>query len=272
MKLGVSNLAWPAAETDAALNILAAEGAAGVEAAPTRIADWDSLTPARLRDYRAACAARGLAISSLQAIFYGCRGLALLGPASDFAAMADHMRRVAEIAETLGASVAVFGAPGCRLRGAMPVAEANALAAERLRVLGDIAAPAGLTIGMEPVPARYGADFLNHAAEVVALAQACGHPAIGTHLDTACVTLAGDDPAAAIRLANGGIVHYHAAEPDLAGFETPHCDHAAAGSALRAVGYDKWLVIEMREVPSQSPIQLRSALRFVLKTYIRQDT
>ncbi len=250
----MSNLAWAPADTPAALDRLAALGVQGIEAAPTRIAGWEDLTEGAMVDYRRRATAADLQIPSLQALFFGRPGDQLLGDAAAFGTMAEHTRRVAAIAGTLGAEVAVFGAPRNRLRGALPAAEAEALAAARLRVLGDIAQAAGVVLALEPVPACYGADFLLHAADVRRLVCRCGHPGIRTHLDSACVTLAGDGLADEIAATGSGgdgdgLAHYHIAEPGLGPFDAPSCPHAAAGGALRQVGYTGWLVIEMREQP-----------------------
>ncbi len=247
-RLGVSNLAWPARAEEAALALLAARGAQGVEVAPTRIAPWDEITPRRLSAFRQGCARAGLSVSSLQAIFYLRPEASLLGDAAGFKAMAEHLRRVAGIAQALGASVAVFGAPKSRLRGALSPADAMARGAERLCRLGDLAAAGDLTLAIEPVPALYGADFLQHAADVVEIVRRTGHPRVRVHLDTACVELGGDDVAAAIRDAAPLLAHYHVAEPQLGPFAAPVGCHAAAGAALDAIGYAGWVVIEMREV------------------------
>ena len=247
-KLGVSNLAWPARAEAAALALLAARGVRGVEVAPTRIAPWEELTPARLSGFRVSCAQAGLSVSSLQAIFYLKPEASLLGDAAGFSAMCEHMRVVAGIADALGAGVAVFGAPRSRLRGTLAPLDAILLGAERLRRLGELAATGGLVLGIEPVPASYGADFLNHARDVVQIVGLADHPCVRVHLDTACVTLAGDDPAEAIRDAAPLLAHYHVAEPQLGPFAAPLCDHASAGAALDAIDYAGWVVIEMREL------------------------
>lgn len=249
MKLGVSNLAWPDGEEERALALLAARGAAGVEVAPTRIAPWEDLTAARLGAFRGRCAASGLAVSSLQAIFFQRPEASLLGEAPGFEAMAEHVRRVAGIAQALGAQRAVFGAPKNRLRGTLAADAAMRLAVERLRRLGDIATLGGLILGIEPVPPAYGADFLNRACEVIELVQLTDHPAIRVHLDTACVGMARDDIAEAIAAAGSLLAHFHIAEPQLGPFEAPVCSHPAASAALRATGYKGWAVIEMRETP-----------------------
>lgn len=265
-RLGVSNLAWAPGETAAALGLLARLGAEGVEAAPTRIADWDRLDAAAARSYRAEVEDAGLRVCSLQAILFGRPDVQLLADATAFEALAEHMRQVAEVAEALGAGVAVLGAPRNRTRGALPPAAAEALAAERLRVLGGIAAPAGLVIGLEPVPARYGADFMVRAAEVRRVVAAADHPAVRTHLDCACVSLGGDDIGTEVAATGAGLAHYHAAEPDIGPFDAPAPMHGEAAAALDGIGYGGWVVVEMREQPSGLQAVER-AVRFAAQTY-----
>lgn len=248
IRLGVSNLAWPARAEARALALLAGSGVLGVEVAPTRIAPWDEITPRRLASFGQACTRAGLSVSSLQAIFYGRPDALLLGDEEGFEVMCEHVRHVAAIAHGLGAGVAVFGAPKNRLRGDLEPADAMEIGAERLHRLGDIAAEGNLVLAMEPVPPVYGADFLNHADEVVRIVRMTRHPFVCAHLDTACVSLSGDDVAEAIREASPMLAHYHMAEPQLGPFDAPVCDHARAGAALREVGYAGWVVIEMREV------------------------
>ena len=268
-RIGVSNLAWPASAEPAMLDLLAARGAKGVEVAPTRIAPWEALTDAALAGFRRRCADAGLSVSSLQAIFYQKPGAALLGEAPEFDAMKEHVRHVAGIAHALGARMAVFGAPKSRLRGPLAPTRAMQLGAERLRALGDLAAAGGLTLCMEPVPSLYGADFLNHAAEVVEIVARADHARVRAHLDTACVTLAGDDVAEAIAAAAPVLAHYHMAELQLGTFAAPACDHARAGAALNAVDYSGWVVIEMREIAGaeEAMAAIGEAITFARRHY-----
>ncbi len=267
-RIGVSNLAWPATSELAMLDLLAAHGAQGVEVAPTRIAPWEDLTDTHLADFRRRCAEAGMSVSSLQAIFYARPEASLLGDARQFGAMQEHVRRVAGIAHALGTGVAVFGAPKSRLRGMLAPADAMQRGAERLRALGDAAAAGGLTLCMEPVPTIYGADFLNHAAEIVEIVALTDHAHVRVHLDTACVTLAGDNVAEAITAASPLLAHYHMAEPQLGPFAAPVCDHASAGAALDAVGYSGWVVIEMREIAGdREGAAITAAIDFARRHY-----
>ena len=265
-RIGISNLAWPPDQAAQALVLLQSLGVAGVEVAPTRIADWGDLKDPILHAYRRSIESAGLVICSLQAILFGRPELQLLSDDFSFSPMVEHLRRVGHIAQALGAGVAVFGAPHNRLRGSLPPREAEDLAAERLRVLGEVAMAAGLTLGIEPIPAQYGADFLLRAEDVRRVVAMVSHDGVGVHLDSACVGLGGDDLAAEIATTGGGLKHYHVAEPNLGAFEAPWCGHAGAARALERQGYSGWKVIEMREQPSALDA-IRTAVAFAKDCY-----
>lgn len=267
MQLAVSNLAWSADCEDEALELVAEAGFRGIEVAPTKIADWSSLDTGKLETYRRKCEVLGLQVSSLQAIFFNCPGAQLLGDDEGFDEMLSQTRRVADIASILGAGVAVYGAPNSRRRGTLSVDEANRIAVDRLRKLGDITGPKGLTLGMEPVPTYYGADFATDVDQMAKLVEVCDHPAIGLHLDCACIQLAGTDAVHAVSVYGGRAVHYHAAEPDLRSFAAPECDHAAIARSLASSGYDRWISIEMRQQDGNGLAALRGALSFVHQAY-----
>jgi len=167
----------------------------------------------------------------------------------------------------LGAEVAVYGAPGTRNPSNLEPEAARALAAQRLQVLGDIAGANGITVGIEPVPPTYGGDFLSVANDVIEFVRELDHPAVRAHLDTGCAALGGDDIGAAIRTGYPWLRHFHAAEPQLAGFSRPRADHSAASAALREVRYPYWVAIEMREQPRDPLGALATAIQFVRATY-----
>lgn len=265
-RLGVSNLAWLPDQAPAALGMIARLGADGVEVAPTRVAPWGSLDASAVAEYRRHVEGEGMVVCSLQAILFGRDSLQLLAGEPAFQALAEHMRHVAEVAHGLGAGVAVLGAPRNRIRGALGIAEAEALAARRLRVLGDIVADAGLAIGLEPVPAEYGADFMLRAVDVRRVVALCGHPAVRTHLDCACVMLGGDAIEDEIAATGPSLAHYHIAEPGLGPFDRPACAHGEAAAALGAIAYQGWRVIEMREQPS-GLAAVAAAVGFARHTY-----
>jgi sugar phosphate isomerase/epimerase len=267
MRLSVSNLAWGAEQHGEALALLGRMGVQGIEVAPTKISQWAELTPQRLRSYRSEIEAAGLRVSSLQAIFYGVPGAALLKDPAAFQVMADHMRQVADIGAILDAKVAVYGAPNTRLPGDLSPDAARGLAVQRFGVLGDIAEACGLTIGVEPVPRAYGGEFLTSAFDVIELVREVDHPCVRLHLDTGCVLLAGDDIGDAIREGSAWLGHFHIAEPQLGNFSMPRAKHAEAARALRQCGYAQWIAIEMQVQPIAAIEALSTAIEYAMATY-----
>jgi sugar phosphate isomerase/epimerase len=267
MRLAVSNLAWPADQENLALALLARLGVQGVEVAPTRLAAWDALPASLLTHYRARLEGDGLVVSSLQAILFGRTDLQLLGEGAAFNGLLEHIRRVAEIATTLGAGVLVFGSPRNRLTGGLLTSEAWCLARDRLRLLGEIAASTGVIIGIEPVPAAYGGEFLGSWRNVLQMVEEVDHVGIRVHLDTACVALGGDAIGVAIHCCHAWLAHFHASQPQLADFSDPAPNHAEAAEALRDIAYGRWLSIEMREQSDAPMAAISTAARFIRDAY-----
>ena len=268
MKLSLSNLALPAGTTTAELAGLVALGARGVEVAPTRIAPWDELDAPRLAAYRGQLASAGLAVSSLQALLFGTSGLHLLQDEAAFVAMGEHLRRVAAIGAELGAGIGVFGSPRNRLRGDLAADAAWDLGRERLRRLAEwVHGEAGFALGLEPVPAAYGGDYLGSYQEVVQMVRDVDHPGLRVHLDTGCVLLGGGDIGAAVAAAGDLLGHFHIAEPQLGRFTTPSAEHGKAAAALHTAGYAGWRAIEMLQQDPDPMDAVREALAFAVRQY-----
>lgn len=265
MKLAISNLAWGLTDQDKILSMLSSLGVSGIEVAPTKIASWESITSSMLADFRSHLSDNNLCVSSLQAIFFGKPDAQLLASAEVFALMCEHIDKLADIAAELGGEVAVFGAPKNRIRGDLSPEVAFELAVERFRKLGDIC-QGRMKIGIEPVPAFYGSDFIQTAAEDLAVVQAIDHPAIGLHLDTGCVFLAGDAIDTAIHNGAKQLIHFHVAEPELASFVSPQAHHESAAKALHTINYDQWISIEMKET-SNAVESVIGAVNFTKKIY-----
>jgi len=267
MRLSLSNLAWPAERESEAFRLLSDLGVTGVEVAPTRLGPWESLTRPVLADYRSRIEAHGLRVSSLQAILFGRNGLQLLQDQEAFDAMAEHMRVVGGVAETLGARAMVFGSPRNRDAGALSAEQAWDIGRERWRILGRIAHDSGAVIGIEPVPAFYGGAYLAAWRDVLRMVRDVDHPGVAVHLDTGCVRLGGDSIAEAVRAAAPWLAHFHLAERDLGPFDAPEMEHAAAARALAEAGYGHWLAIEMREQPGDPLAAVATAVAFAKETY-----
>ena len=245
MRLAISNLSFPKEVRLEAYALIKQLGAQGVEIAPTRIADWERLSPEACAQEAAILADFGLEASSLQAIFFGKPELQLLGAEREFLPMLEHTKRILEFSAALGCTVAVFGAPKNRLRGNLGAHEAFELAVERFSRVAEVCAGSKFILGIEPVPIDYGGDFLLDSVTAIRLVKTVGSRNIRLHLDTGCALLADEDIGSAIMDGSDILSHFHISEPKLAPFEKPQSDHLGAAKALRSASYINWLAIEM---------------------------
>jgi D-psicose/D-tagatose/L-ribulose 3-epimerase len=109
--------------------------------------------------------------------------------------------------------------------------------------LGPAVHAAGIEIAIEPLN-RFETYFLNTAAGAAQLCEDIGDPAIGILLDTFHANIEEKSIGDAVRQAAPHLKHLHTCENDRG---TPGSGHVAWQeffSAVRAIGYDRWLTIE----------------------------
>lgn len=270
MRLAVSAIAWPADADGEAAALLRAHGIDGVELAPARVCERPWEAPA---DRVAACRGfweeRGLPVVALQALLFGRGDLVLFADAGVRRKLLAHLTGILDLAAGLGATRLVFGSPKNRQRGSLGAVRAEAIAAGFFRELGRRAADRGVWLLIEPNPPAYGCDFLVDSREVIDFVNRVAVDGLGIHLDTGAMALGGESPAAIVAAAGPRWRHVHASEPGLAAVGTGGVDHAAVATALRGVGYDGIVSVEMTQGPEGSSwrSRLEAAVRVVVAAY-----
>ncbi len=249
MKLAISNIAWSREQDAAVAELLKEAGIGGIEIAPTKI--WPNplaATDAEIDEYRQFWSEREIAIVAAQALLFGKPELTIFETASTREQTIEYLAGIVRICARLGAGSLVFGSPKNRRVGTMPADEGSRIAVEFFTRLGEIAANAGTCVVMEANPPIYGADFITYAAEAIALVHRVNHPGFQLHLDTGCVTLAGDSIPATFDEAFPLLRHFHVSEPNLdAPGTSGTVDHAVFAEQLRERRYMGWVSLEMRE-------------------------
>jgi D-psicose/D-tagatose/L-ribulose 3-epimerase len=268
LRLAVSHIAWEPAEDDAVAAVLRREGATGVEVAPTKWRERPlDATAAEIAAYRRAWEDRGLRIVSLQSLLFDRPDLQLFGDARTRAALSDFLRAMIDLAAGLGAHVLVFGSPKNRIRGEMPLNDATAIAADFFRELGAHAHAQRTTLCIEANPAEYGCDFITTTEEAAELCRLVDHPGIRVNGDLGGITMANEDPVAALQSAASHLAHFHASEP-LLGPLGASADHARAAEGLASIGYEGWVSIEMRAAGGGNNIAaIERAVRLARSAY-----
>lgn len=118
--------------------------------------------------------------------------------------------------------------------------------AEALAPVCDYAAAAGIRVGIEYEPGL----LVETAAEVAEVIARVGHPALGANLDVGHAVCVGEDPLESIRLLGPRIWNVHL--EDIKGRKHHHLvpgegdiDFARVFAALRSVGYDGYVTVEL---------------------------
>lgn len=248
--LAVSNIAWDADEERAVARELGLAGVRSVEIAPTKVfADPTNVADPELNDYLDFWADHGIGIVSFQSMLFGRPDLAIFGEHDVRRATVRRLVAFLNLAGRMGVSALVFGSPRNRLLPQGASEESVwATAVEVFGELGRAARAAGTVLCIEPNPPQYGCDFVTTADAGARLVRDVDEPGFRLHLDAAGMTLAGDDVAEAIRGSRDVLRHYHVSAPDLAPIEESTVDHVSAFRALREIGFDGHVSIEMRSL------------------------
>ncbi len=255
MKLAASNIAWDPADAPAVASMLRRHGFTGVELAPTKWRERPYEAPAAdVANLRRHWSDLGLEVVALQALLFGRPELRLFGSDADRVALADVLRGAIDFAATLGAHALVFGSPKNRARGDLPMSDALRVAADFFRPLGTHARERGCALCIEPNPPAYGCDFITTTREAVELCRLVDDAGIAVNVDAGALVMNGEDPVAELSAAGSFAHHAHASAPNLAELTEPG-PHETTAAALRAIGYDRYVSLEMRQPSTISALE-----------------
>jgi sugar phosphate isomerase/epimerase len=211
---------------------------------------------------------RGIEITGMQALLFGTTGLNLFANAEIQSDMLAHLDAVCRIGGGLGATRLVFGSPKNRDRSGLSDTQAETVAVEFFRRLGDNASAHGVRVCLEPNPPCYGANFMTTSAETAAIVSRIDHPAIRMQLDTGAMAINGETPEAVIASYATLIGHVHASEPNLVTLGDGGCDHHTVGRALNATLPHQIVTIEMLAAKQEPPLQaIERALQVAIRHY-----
>ena len=227
---------------------LAAEcGYTGIEIAPFTISNFvTDITAAKREEVRREADKAGLTVVGLHWLLAKTEGFYLTTPDADVRKKtADYFAELARCCADMGGTIMVLGSPQQRnLLPGVSLDQAHAFAAEVIESFAPVLEQTGVTLALEPLAPTEG-DFMQTAAEAVALAERIGSPNVRLHLDVKA--MAGEDmPAAEIILKNGDLLaHFHANDPNLQGPGFGDEDFVPIFEALGKIDYRGWVSVEV---------------------------
>ncbi len=268
MKLAISNIAWPSSADEAVAELLIAHGVQGIEVAPPKLwAQPLTATDEQIKECRRFWNSLGIEIVAAQSLLFGRPEMTIFDDVAVRRQTFDYLVRMIDLCARLGCQSLVFGSPKNRRIGTQPRGEIWPVAVEFFAGLAEAAQRSGTCVVLEANPPQYGADFITHAADAIELVQVVNRPGLRLHLDTACMTLAGDDVTAILERGLPWLKHFHISDEELRPVGTGQVPHETIAGALRATPYKEWLSIEMRECQPFTIEGLAQAVEFAQRTY-----
>jgi sugar phosphate isomerase/epimerase len=270
MELSVSSIAWQPEEETEIAEKLQQLGVRNVELAPTKI--WDDPTKATLEQAKQVVdwwKQYDITVVAFQSMLFSRPDLKLFEDEKTRQECLQYLKDFTILAGRMGVKKMVFGSPKNRQRGDMTYNQAFAIATEFFKDIAQTAEENGVVFCVEPNAPQYNCDFVTTAKEGADLVKAVNHPGFGLHLDTACMTLAGDDLYNSITGYGELLQHLHISSPMLEQVEgRDDVKHTDATKALRDVKYNKIVSIEMRPAAiGENVNRIERAVVFAQTTY-----
>jgi len=241
-------------------------GYAGVEIAPFTLApqatpfDARNVSAERIVEVRAQAEEAGLEVVGLHWLLAKTEGFYLTSPDPTIRRhTAEYLRTLAEICADLGGKVMVLGSPQQRkLQEGVSYSDGEAYAAEVLHAAIPACRQFGVTIALEPLGPTEG-NFMLTAAAGIHLAKLIGSPCCKLHLDVKAMASEDQPIADVIRASRDWTAHFHANDPNLYGPGMGEVDFHPIFAALKEIGYDGWVSVEVFKYdPSPEEIARKS--------------
>ena len=157
----------------------------------------------------------------------------------------DHLKWAIECSAAMGSDILCgpFYQPLGVFTGEAPTEDEKARCVDVHKKAAVIAAENNVKIGVEFLN-RFECYFLNTMADADAHVRKVDHPSVGVLYDTFHANIEEKDPIGVITKYIDSINHIHISENDRGTPGEGHIDFEATFRAIRATGYDDWLVVE----------------------------
>jgi len=248
MKFALCNEMFEGRPMAEVCSVVSRLGYHGLEIAPFTLApSATEVTGPQRKETRKVIADHGLETVGLHWLLAGPKGLHMTTPEdSTWQRTRDYFSALLDLCSDLGGTVLVLGSPKQRsLIAGQTRQGAWRRAVDLLESVLDRAGKLGLTICLEPLsPAE--TNFINTVEEGMKMVREIDHPNFKIHLDVKAMSSEAKPVPAIIRSVKvGDIGHVHVNDPNLYGPGMGEVDYAPIAEAVRDIGYDKWLSVEV---------------------------
>ena len=240
----------------------------GIEIAPFTLAtSAEEITAAQRKEARSAIEDNGLETVGLHWLFAGPSGLHMTTTDNQiWGRTRDYLSCLLDLCSDLGGKVLVLGSPKQRSIVEGQTKEgAWQRAVELLSSVLDQAEQLGLTICLEPL-SPVETDFINTVAEGMKMVRQIDHPCLRIHLDVKAMCSEPTPVPDIIRSVSADdIGHFHVNDANLYGPGMGDVDYAPIAEAIKDVGWDKWLSVEVFKYDPDPETIARKSIEYLHK-------
>lgn len=269
MKFGICNETFKDWKLDDIFAYCARIGYDAVEVAPFTLAKYVTDIPAADRArIKEAAAGAGIAISGIHWVLVQAEGMHLTSPdAATRARTAQYFCDLADFCADIGGKVIVVGSPKQRsLEPGVSYEQGWAWAGDVFRPAVKRAEERGVVICLEPLPAE-DTNFINTAAEAVRFVQPFASPAFKVILDVRAMSHEERPVPQIIRESRGHFAYVHANDKNLKGPGFGDVDFVPIAAALREVGYDGTVSVEVFKYDEGAEVIATKSLEYLKRIF-----
>ncbi len=222
-------------------------GYTGIEIAPFTLAkDAYAVSPEQRASVKQLIADLGMEVVGLHWLLAKTEGYYLTTPDAEVRRRTgDYLAELTNLCADLGGNLMVLGSPVQRnLLPGVTHEQAMEFAADTIRRAVPVMEERGITLALEPLGPKEG-NFLNTAALGIELAKMIDSPRVKLHLDIKAMSTETISIPEVIRQSAPWVAHFHANDPNLLGPGMGEVDCAPIFAALREIGYDGWVSVEV---------------------------
>jgi sugar phosphate isomerase/epimerase len=266
MKFAICNetfVDWP---FDKAFACARETGYTGIEIAPFTIeTDVRNISAQRRQEVRQQAVAADLEMIGLHWLLAKTEGFYLTSPdAAVRKRTADYVGELARLCRDLEGSLLVFGSPFQRnLPEGMSHEEGMKYAADVLRAAMPVCEDLDVTIAVEPLGPQEG-NFLRTAELGIELMKMVDSPHCRLHLDCKAMSTESKPIPDIIRASRKELIHFHANDPNKLGPGMGELDFVPIFAALKEVGYDGWVSVEVFDYTPGAEFIARTSMENML--------
>jgi len=248
-------------------------GYQGIEIAPFTLApSADEITAEQRKETRNTIEDAGLQTVGLHWLFAGPSGLHMTTTDNRiWGRTRDYLSCLLDLCSDLGGKVLVLGSPKQRSIVEGQTKEgAWQRAVELLSSVLDKAGDLGLTICLEPL-SPVETDFINTVDEGMKMVRQIDHPSLRIHLDIKAMCSEQTPVPDIIRSVSADdIGHFHVNDANLYGPGMGDVDYAPIAEAIKDVGWNKWLSVEVFKYDPNPETIARKSIEY-LKTFFSNN-